>query len=32
MMRENNNAELVTKEKSNDVDLKFIVGKALGNW
>ena len=22
----------MTKEKSNDVDLKFIVGKALGNW
>lgn len=23
---------MVTKEKTNDVDLKFIVGKALGNW
>jgi len=32
MMRDNSNAELVTKEKTNDVDLKFIVGKALGNW
>src|SRR3954467_6877914 len=31
-MRDNNNAEPVTKEKTNDVDLKFIVGKALGNW
>ena len=31
-MRENNNAEAVAKEKSSDVDLKFIVGKALGNW
>src|SRR3954454_10151864 len=32
MGQDNNNAELVTKEKTNDVDLKFIVGKALGNW
>ena len=32
MMRENYNSELPRKEKSNDIDLKFIVGKALGNW
>ena len=31
-MRENYNSELPRKEKSNDVDLKYIVGKVLGNW
>ncbi len=31
-MRENFNTELPRKEKSNDVDLKYIVGKILGNW
>jgi tyrosine-protein kinase Etk/Wzc len=31
-MIQDNNTELITKEKTNDVDLKFIVGKALGNW
>lgn len=31
-MRENFNSDAARLEKKNDVDLKYIVGKVLGNW